>query len=82
MYFFVMNGRLANVTATTNQQRLCDNFQPGVHTDVISGLVVDPMGAKVHVNVGDSRSNRSRDILLPHFVTNANDNENDGRWTV
>ena len=31
-------------------------------------MVVEPMGVKVLVKFGDSRSNRSRDIRLPHFV--------------
>ena len=31
-------------------------------------MVVDPTGVKVHVKFGDSRSKRSRDIGLPHFV--------------
>ena len=33
-------------------------------------IVVDPTGRKVRVNVSDSGSNRFRDIRLPHFVTN------------
>ena len=49
------------------------NCQPEVVSDVISGVVVEPTGAKVRVKVGDSRSNRSRDIPLPHLVTNDND---------
>ena len=39
-------------------------------------MVVDPTGMKVRVKIGDSRSNRSRDIGLPHFVTNDDDNDN------
>ena len=39
-----------------------DNCQPEAASDVISGAVVDP--------TGDSRSNRSREIRLPRFVTN------------
>ena len=31
-------------------------------------MVVDPTGVKVRVKFGDSRSNHSRDIRLPHFV--------------
>ena len=38
-------------------------------SDVIFGPVVDPPGMKAHVKCCDSRSNRSRDIRLPHFVT-------------
>ena len=55
-----------------------DNCQLEVVSDVISGMVVDPTGVKVPVKFGDSRSNRSRDIRLPHFVTNDSDS---GRWT-
>ena len=40
------------------------------------GVVVDPPGAKVHVKFDDSRSNCSRDIRLPFFVTN-DDNGDD-----
>ena len=50
-----------------------DNCQPELVSDVISGAVVDLTGVKVPVKFGDSRSNRSRDIRLPHFVTNDND---------
>ena len=35
---------------------------------------VEKVGIVVRVKLGDSRSNRPRDILLPHFVT-----EDDGR---
>ena len=56
-----------------------DNCQPETVSDVISGVVVNPTGVKVHVKLGDSRLNRSRDIPLPHFVTNDNDA---GRWTL
>ena len=45
-----------------------DNFQPEVHSDVLSGMVVDPTGMKVPVNFGVSRSKCSRDIRLPRFV--------------
>ena len=50
-------------------------------------MVVDPTGSKVPVKFGVSRSNRSRDIRLPHFVTNDDDdddnNDNDaGRRTL
>ena len=31
-------------------------------------MVVEPTGMKVPVKFGDSRSSRSRDIRLPHFV--------------
>ena len=36
----------------------------------MSGVVVDPTGVKVRVHFSDSRPSRSRDIRLPHFVTN------------
>ena len=32
--------------------------------------VIDPTGVDVHIKLGDSRSNFSRDIRLPHFVMN------------
>ena len=35
------------------------------------------MGMKVPVKFADSRSNRFRDIRLPHFVTNDDDNDDD-----
>ena len=44
-----------------------------MYSDVISGIVVDPTGVKVPLKFGDSKSNRSRDIRLPHFDTNYND---------
>ena len=63
-----------------------NNFQPEVHSDVISSGFVDPAGLKVLVKFGDSRSNSSQDIRLPHFVTNDdNDDDNDsdvGRRTL
>ena len=62
-----MNGRLANARAITNQI-LCDNFRSEEASDVISGANVEQVGLNVHVKFGDSRSNRSRDIRLPHFV--------------
>ena len=54
----VIIGRFSNV----------DNFRPEVRSDIISGMVVGPMGVKASVKLGDSRSNRSRDIRLPQFV--------------
>ena len=48
---------------------------------VTSGEVVDPTCAKVHVKFADSRSNRSRDIRLPQFVMN-DDNDDAGRRTL
>ena len=50
-----------------------NNFRPEVDSDIISGVVVDPTGVKVRRQCGDSRSNRLRDIRLPHFVTNDDD---------
>ena len=64
-----MNGHLANARAIT-KQLLCDNFRPEVASDVISGMNVEQVGMNVHVKFGDFRSNRFRDIRLPHFVTN------------
>ena len=66
----VIFGRFSNV----------NNFRTEVGSDVISGeVVVDPTGLKVRVKFGVSWSDRSRDIRLPHFVTN---NDNDGRRTL
>ena len=53
------------------------------YSDVISSVVVEPTGMKVRVKFGDSSSNRSRDIRLPHFVTNNDDGNDDaGRRTL
>ena len=62
-----MNGRLANARAIT-KQLLCDNFRPEVGSDVTSGVDVEQGGMNVHLKFGDFRSNRSRDIRLPHFA--------------
>ena len=56
----VMSGRFSNVK----------NFRPEVARDVISGVLVDPTGTDVLVKFRYYRSNCSRDIRLPHFVTN------------
>ena len=52
-------------------------FQTSINADwnrdVISGMIVDPSGVKAYVNFGYSRSNRSGDVRLPHFVTNDDD---------
>ena len=48
------------------------------YSDVMLGVVVDRTGMKVRVKLGDSRSNRSPDIRLSHFVTN----DNAGRRTL
>ena len=49
-------------------------------------MIVDRTGVKAPVKFGDSRSNRSPDIRLPHFVTNNNDEDDDnddaGRRTL
>ena len=47
-----------------------DNCQLEVVSDVVSGVVVGPTGIKDLVKFGASWSNCSRDIRLPHFVTN------------
>ena len=45
----------------------------------MSGVVVDPIGVKARVKFIDYRSNCSRNIRLPHFVTNDDaDNDNAG----
>ena len=51
-----------------------------MYGDVVSRVVVDPTGVMVLVKFGDSLSDRSRDIRLPHFVTN--DNDYAGRRTL
>ena len=48
--------------------------------EVISGLIVDPTDWTATVKFGDSMSNRSRDIQLPHFVANDDDDDNDGPY--
>ena len=59
------------------------NFRLEVYSGVISGVFVDRTGRKVPVKLGDSRSKRPRDIRLPHFVTNDDDDNNDaGRRTL
>ena len=66
--------------------KLCRIFWPFLElrylpaNDVISGVFVDPTGLKVRVKFSDSRLNRSRDIRLPHFVTN-NDDVTGLRWS-
>ena len=47
-----------------------DNFRAEGCSDVIPSVFVDPTGVKVPVKFGDSRTNHSRDIRLPRFVTN------------
>ena len=41
----------------------------GSSHDVISDVAVEQVGVDVHVKFYDSRSNRSRDTRLSHFVT-------------
>ena len=53
-----------------------------VDSDVISGVIVDPISVKVAVKCGDSRSNRSPDIRLPHFVTSDGDYDDAGGQTL
>ena len=56
------------------------SFRPEVVHDIISGANVGRVGMDVPVKFGDSRSNRSRDIRLPYFAMNK---ENDaGRPTL
>ena len=64
-------GRFSNV----------ENFRPEADSDVKSGVVVNPTGMKICIQFDDSKSNRCRDIRLPHFVTNDNDNDAAGRRT-
>ena len=45
-----------------------DNFRPEIVSDVISGVVVELVGADVRVKFGDSRTKRSRDIRAVQFV--------------
>ena len=48
-----------------------------VYSDVISSVVTDPTGVTVGEKFGYFRSSHSRDIRLPHFVTN-DDDDNSG----
>ena len=54
------------------------SFQPEVVRDVIFGVVVVATGVKVRVKFGDSRSNRSPNIRLPHFVRTTTTTHADG----
>ena len=45
-----------------------DNCRPDISSNFISGVVIGPTGVKVLWKFGDSRSNRSRCVRLPHFV--------------
>ena len=42
--------------------------RPEVASDVMSCVLVDQVGRDVRTTFGDSKSNRSRDVGLPHFV--------------
>ena len=42
--------------------------RPEAASDVISGMAVQYDGMDVRVKLGDSMSNRSRDVRLPHFL--------------
>ena len=53
-----MNGHLANARALT-KQLLCDNFRPEVGSD---GVDEEQGGTNVHLNFGDFKPNRSRDL--------------------
>ena len=48
------------------------NFRSEVECDVISGADVEQFSWDVRVKFDESGSNLSRDIRLPHFVTNDN----------
>ena len=54
-----------------------DNFWLEVANDVISGVAVEYVIMDVRLKLGDSRSNRSRDIRAAHFVM---DDERRRRW--
>ena len=54
-----------------------DNCKLEGASDVISGVVIDLTGVEVRVKLGDSRSNSSRDMRLPHFVTDDERTTND-----
>ena len=54
-----------------------DNFRLEVYSDAIPGAFVGPTGVKVRVKFGGSR-----DIRLPHFVANNDDNDDTGRRTL
>ena len=57
-----------------------DSFRSEVDSNVVSGMVIEMTGVEAGVKFGDSRSNLSRDIRLPHFAMN--DYNNDvGQWT-
>ena len=58
-----------------------DDFRQEVNSDVISSEFVDTTCVKVRVVFGISRSNRSRDIRLTHFVATNNDDDT-GRRTL
>ena len=60
-----------------------DYFRPKDGSDVISGAFMESTGVTDPVKFGDSGSKGSRDIRLPQFVTNDDDNnDNAGVRTV
>ena len=46
-----------------------DNCQPEVASDAIPGPAIRQLGVDAQAKFGDSRLNSSRDMRLPHFVT-------------
>ena len=61
---------LINSTRSRHFRQLFrDNVRSEVDSDLISGVVIGQVGMDVHVAFGDSRPSFSRDIRLPHFVT-------------
>ena len=56
--------------------------QKSIVTSYPVWLYVDLMGVRVRVKFGDSRSNRSRDVRLPHFDTNDDYNDDADRRTL
>ena len=50
--------------------------RPETISNVISGVIVEAAGMKVHVKLGDSRSNRSRYIRLPQIRDELRRNRN------
>ena len=54
-----------------------DNFRPEVVNDIISSVTIEYVDVDVRAKFGDSRSNRSRDIRVAHFLM-----DDDERTTV
>ena len=75
---FLENIHLKSSQAATSRVFRGD-FRLEVVKDVISGAYVRQVGTDALAKFGDSRSNCSRDIELPHFGTNnANDDHDAG----